>query len=404
MRSLHFRLVELGSITVAVQGLSVPSERASLVDLCRLGDVVEVRRLAALGAYEAQGLHEVDGHRTLAAWLRAEADRDPTTAARDASRARKLHRLPELVAAVADGRVSGGQLEVILARVPSRHLDRFVEQCPGMIQHFEWLDASGTAILMDRWRQLADAENPGPEPKDRPSEVFRSTTLDGCGDLHGNLDPDLNALVERAFDVADPKDFDLSLPERNAAALGQICQTFLDHQTKDKGGRHRPHLNVVIDLDDLARQDGVGGRYVDTDAPVGSETMGKLFCDAAWHRVIRGDSTILDYGTATRDWPVNLWNAIAIRDGGCRWPGCDAPVAWCDVHHVDFWEHGGPTSLNNGVMLCRHHHTRTHKPGHELKMHDDGRVELTLPTGRFLTSEPRGPSPNRRTRRPPRAA
>ena len=75
-------------------------ERAAMVDLCHLGEVVEVKRLAALGAYEAAGLHEVDGHRTLKAWLRAEADLDPTTASRLASRARKLHRLPELVAAV----------------------------------------------------------------------------------------------------------------------------------------------------------------------------------------------------------------------------------------------------------------------------------------------------------------
>ena len=60
----------------------MPLERASLVDLCHLGHLVEVKRLAALGAYEAAGLHEVDGHRTLKAWLRAEADLDPTEASR----------------------------------------------------------------------------------------------------------------------------------------------------------------------------------------------------------------------------------------------------------------------------------------------------------------------------------
>ena len=140
----------------------MPLERAALVDLCHLGDVVEVKRLAALGAYEAAGLHEIDGHRTLKAWLRAEADRDPSTAASLARRARKLHRLPELVEAVVDGRVSGGQLDVILARVSKRHLDRFVEHCPGMLADLAWLDVSATAVLMDRWRQMADAENPGP--------------------------------------------------------------------------------------------------------------------------------------------------------------------------------------------------------------------------------------------------
>lgn len=400
--------MELRSITTAVQGLSVPSERAALVDLCRLDDLVEVQRLAALGAYEAGGFHEIDGHRTLKAWLRAEAGFDKATAARDSARAHKLHRLPGLVAAVLDGRVSGGQLAVILARVPKRHLDRFVEHCPGMLVDFAWLDTPGTTVLMDRWRDLADAEDPGPEPAERSSELFLSTTLDGRGDLHGTLDPDLHAVVDTALRVADPKDFDRSTPERRADALGQVCQFFLDHQQTNQGGRHRPHLNVVIDLDDLARQDGLGGRYVDTDGPVSPEAMLKLVCDASWHRLLGGESSILDYGRSTRDWPVNVWNAIAIRDGGCRWPGCDAPVAWCDVHHVDFWEHGGNTSVTNGVMLCRHHHTRTHKNGHTLKLTDDATVELTLPTGRFLTSNARGPSPDRRTvrrtQRPPRAA
>lgn len=394
----------LESLAAAVESLDVALERSALVELGRVRDQFEVKYLAALGAYEAAGSHELDGHRTMKAWLRAECDAEPSTAASRASRAHKLARLPALMEAVLDGRVSGGQLEVILARVPRKHLDRFVDDLPGMLVHLEWLDTPGTAVLLDRWRQVADDADPDPEPKEHPSEVHLARTLDGRGDLHGSLDPDLHALVDRALDVADPKDFDLSMPERRAAALGQVCQTFLDHQSKDKGGRHRPHLNVVIDLEDLLRQDGHGGRYVDTDGPVAPEAMLKLVCDASWHRLLGGESTILDYGRATRDWPVNLWNAIALRDGGCRWPGCDAPVVHCDAHHVDFWEHGGPTSLRNGVLLCRHHHTRTHKPGHTLELHDDGRVEVTLPTGRFMISAPRGPSPGRRSRRPPRAA
>src|SRR5690606_13879678 len=109
-------------------------------------------------------------------------------------------------------------------------------------------DAAATAIAMDRWRDAGDDADPEPEPTGAPSEVYLSSTLDGRGDLHGNLDTDLHALVDRAFDVADPKDYDLTMPERRAAALGQICQFFLDHQATNRGGRHRPHLNIVVDL------------------------------------------------------------------------------------------------------------------------------------------------------------
>ena len=40
---------------------------------------------------------------------------------------------------------------------------------------------------------------------------------------------------------------------------------------------------------------------------------------------------------------------------------CDRPPSWCDVHHCQNWEHGGPTNSNNGALLCRHHHTFLHK-------------------------------------------
>jgi hypothetical protein len=52
-----------------------------------------------------------------------------------------------------------------------------------------------------------------------------------------------------------------------------------------------------------------------------------------------------------------------VRDGGCVHPGCQRTAAFCDAHHVRHWAHGGPTDLDNLVLLCRHHH-RTLHAGH----------------------------------------
>ena len=44
--------------------------------------------------------------------------------------------------------------------------------------------------------------------------------------------------------------------------------------------------------------------------------------------------------------------ALAVRDQGCIWPGCDRPPAWCEAHHLNFWSEDGPTDLDNaGVHI-----------------------------------------------------
>ena len=48
--------------------------------------------------------------------------------------------------------------------------------------------------------------------------------------------------------------------------------------------------------------------------------------------------------------------AAAARDGGCSFPGCTRPAAWCQVHHVVAWLLGGPTDTDNLILLCGQHH------------------------------------------------
>jgi hypothetical protein len=56
---------------------------------------------------------------------------------------------------------------------------------------------------------------------------------------------------------------------------------------------------------------------------------------------------VLDYGSATRAVPANLFNALVVRDRHCRFPGCDRPATWTDAHHVVHVQDGGPTCPTN---------------------------------------------------------
>ena len=76
--------------------------------------------------------------------------------------------------------------------------------------------------------------------------------------------------------------------------------------------------------------------------------------------VLGGDSIPLDLGRARRLFSPGQRKALLIRDKTCRAEGCDVPGTWCDAHHLDPWSSGGRSDLDNGVLLCNHHHHRAH--------------------------------------------
>jgi len=60
--------------------------------------------------------------------------------------------------------------------------------------------------------------------------------------------------------------------------------------------------------------------------------------------------------------PPTLRRAVQACDGGCRFPGCEHR-RFLDAHHIRHWAHGGETSKENLIMLCRHHHRLVHEGG-----------------------------------------
>ncbi len=61
--------------------------------------------------------------------------------------------------------------------------------------------------------------------------------------------------------------------------------------------------------------------------------------------------------------PPRLRRAMEHRDGHCAFPGCGVNVRRCRAHHVQHWEHGGLTNLDNCVLLCETHHRSVHEGG-----------------------------------------
>jgi HNH endonuclease len=100
----------------------------------------------------------------------------------------------------------------------------------------------------------------------------------------------------------------------------------------------------------------------------------------------------LDVGRTSRTITPAQRQALAVRDGGCVFPGCSRPLAWCDGHHLVHWLDGGPTDLANLVLLCRAHHRAVHEGGWRLARGPDGGVTATPPHRRHPSARRHPPA------------
>lgn len=122
------------------------------------------------------------------------------------------------------------------------------------------------------------------------------------------------------------------------------------------------------------------------NGPIDPRIIRAWACDAEIIPVVLGgDGQVLDVGAGSRVFPPKLRRAITARDRGCAAPDCYIPAAWCDVHHVQYWQHGGPTGVDNGALLCRHHHQSVHHD--QLAIHMRNGVPWFESPGRY-GSEP----------------
>lgn len=157
----------------------------------------------------------------------------------------------------------------------------------------------------------------------------------------------------------------------------RICEVALAR--RGAGSRARTRVSVVVDWATLAG--GAPGRSdADFQGPIHPDDVARLLCDSTVSRVVTGPSALpLDVGRTQRTVPSATRRALVVRDGGCRFPGCERPPGFCDGHHVVPWYRGGPTDLGNLVLLCAHHHRLVHRgdwsvnfDGHDLHVFRPG--------------------------------
>jgi hypothetical protein len=212
-----------------------------------------------------------------------------------------------------------------------------------------------------------------------------------------------------------------------------LARRALEGDQLPQTGGVRPQLNVIVDLDSLLGGPGAVGGEAGWAGPLAPEACRRLACDGALTRVVvthhpnfgpsadhqhgpdagpgadveplaggrgeveglqgrlraamdllppilgGGPSQPLDVGRTSRVITPAQRSALAVRDGGCVFPDCDRPLAWCEGHHVLHWLDGGPTDLGNLALLCRTHHRAVHEGGWRLARGPSGHLTAAPP-------------------------
>jgi hypothetical protein len=355
---------------------------------------------SCLRAFVAHSLAEAErrklceerfGH-TTKTWLANAAGISARAAGAKVRTARRLRHFPTLDAAVSAGEVSFEHLETLAAEANPR-----VSEQLGAVEG----DMAKLAreLRFEAWRsevrRLVDLlDQDGPEPDETVNRLRFAETLDGVTHLDGTMTGDLAAAICQAVE-AEADDLyrrrcrdrevthELEMPSRDTLRMLALEALVTGRSTG------RAEVTLVLHGDRLQDPEG---------RQVSKAAAGVYGCDPdLWAVLVDRMGMPLDVGHARRFATVAQRRAIAVRDGGCAFPGCDQPMRRCDVHHLHSPLAGGRTAVDAMVALCRRHHTVTHRPGWKIRINSDGGHTWTTPRGEHLTNHRR----RQRSRPPP---
>ncbi len=308
-----------------------------------------------------RGVGAEDGYESTPSWLRARSGMrtGEVHAAIGAGELGEI--LPKTRAAWREGQISSGAVRVIgSARVPGFDEELAAIE-PELLDAARRDDTWSLTRMASHFKKCARRDGElGPERNGlRASIVGGRLMLDG--DI-GGLNAETIFAALGAFTDAPTEGDDRTAAQRRADGLARLCRVAMGAPAESPMAS--PSAVVVVDWatflahlnrEAIVRFGQMDGAFIGALEPSEVET---LLCDCTISRVILGsDSRPVNLGSEQRSYPRWMRRAVAARDGHCRWPGCEIPPGWCETHHVRHWQHGGETSIANGVLLCpRHHH------------------------------------------------
>ena len=334
-----------------------------------------------------------NGFLSCAHWLSWRTSIDMGAAREKVRVARAMPELPLLSGALQRGEISYAKVRALTRIATAANEERLL----AMAYH-------GTAAQVERlvraWRRCDRLEE---GRKHLSRSVSTYVDEDGMVVLRARLTPEQGAVVQQSLEAASERLYqqsreaaapdnieeEVTSGQRRADALALVAECALraDLDRGSAGDRYQVVLHVDAHAADPTQSQSVL-ELADGGIGVSAETSRRLSCDASAVVMREGaDGSVLDVGRKTRTIPSAIRRALTARDSRCVFPGCTARR--CDAHHLVHWAEGGPTALDNLVLLCRRHHTIVHEQRFAVERTATGEVAFHRPDGRRIEASPR---------------
>jgi len=211
----------------------------------------------------------------------------------------------------------------------------------------------------------------------RRREVYVTPDVDGLSTLIARLDTFTANAIMGAINAAITHPgitgaCDATIGVRRSEALAALIfgAPNTNTNTNPESGCPTPiAVNITVELSvpmselDVATHAGAG-KTVNSGA-IGCD-FSQLLTDPcvkvfARPAAVSESGHVLDVGRRRYQITGALRAMITLRDGSCRFPGCNAAASRCQIDHVIPWDQGGGSDVGNlGVLCVRHHQLKTH--------------------------------------------
>jgi len=337
-----------------------------ITELCSYIYAAESRLLTLIREFDDKQYWAKLGFHTCAHWLNFKCGIGMNAAREKVRVAKALATLPKM-----DKGFSRGELSYSKVRAMTRIADETNEDYLLMIAKH------GTAHHVEKLvskhrtaKRVQDSAVANEQYRDR--ELNHYYDHDGCLVIKARLPAEQGALIVKALEMAMDKDFVTAetserepIAARRADALADLAETYMNNSDSSGSTADRYQVVVHVTAETSEIEDG---------PHVTAETSRRIACDSSIVNIKEDENgEPLSIGRRSRSIPPPMRRALGIRDGGCRFPGC-TNSRFVDGHHIKHWADGGETSLDNLVLLCRHHHHLVHEGGFDCKKSAAGEI------------------------------